>query len=184
LGTGPDDAAREQKGRAVKTVGLLLALAVLAATPVGPRAAEERQPLTISADTLEVNRKTRVAIYQGNVAANDRGRGLSILADQIEFFFDERMEEVERATATGNVRIAYGDRRGAAERAEYYPREDRAILHGRPRVWQDRDVVAGCKITLHLREGRSWVEGCEGERVNAVLYPARGEGAERGGTRR
>jgi len=147
-------------------------------------AAEEQAPITITADSLEVNRKTRVAIYRGNVAANDRGRGISILADRIEFYFDERMEEIERAAATGNVRFSYGERRGVAERAEYYPQEERAVLLGHPKVWQESDVITGCRITLHLREDRSQVDGCDGERVNAVLYPKRGEGRERGAARR
>jgi lipopolysaccharide transport protein LptA len=147
-------------------------------------AAETKSPITISADTLEINRKARVAVYRGNVAANDRGRGLSILADQIEFFFDERMEELERALAVGNVRLSYGERRGVAERAEYYPAESRAVLIGHPKVWQNNDVVSGCKITLFLRDDRSQVDGCEGERVNAVLYPKQGEGAPAGGPRR
>lgn len=163
---------------------LLLLVALLAAAPRPSRGAEPRSPITISADTLEVNRKARVAIYQGNVAASDRGRGLSILADRIEFYFDDRMEEVERALAAGNVRLSYGERRGVAERAEYFPREERAVLLGHPKVWQENDVVSGCRITLLLREDRSQVEGCDGERVNAVLYPRRDEGRERGGTRR
>jgi len=155
-------------------VSLLGFLMLLGAIPGGLRAAEEQAPITISADSLEVNRKARVATYQGNVAANDRGRGLSLLADRIDFFFDERMEEVERATAVGNVRLSYGERRGAAERADYFPREERAVLYGHPKVWQESDVVTGCRITLLLREDRSRVEACDGERVNAVLYPKRG----------
>lgn len=163
---------------------LLVPVLVVAVASGASRAAEQRPPITISADTLEVNRKALVAIYQGNVVANDRARGLSILADRIEFYFDDRMEEVERAMAAGNVRLTYGERRGVAERAEYFPREERAVLLGHPKVWQDNDVVAGCRITLLLREDRSQVEGCDGERVNAILYPRRDEGRERGGTRR
>jgi len=162
---------------------LLVCAALLAAPGMGS-AAEGRSPITISADTLELNRKARVAVYRGGVVANDRARGISILADQIEFFFDERMEEVERALATGNVRLSYGERRGVAERAEYYPTESRAVLIGHPKVWQNDDVVTGCKITLFLRDDRSQVEGCEGERVNAVLYPKRGEEAPAKGPRR
>jgi lipopolysaccharide transport protein LptA len=81
------------------------------------------------------------------------------------------------------VRISYGERRGTAERAEYYPRESRAVLLGSPRVWQDNDLVSGCKITLLLREDKSRVDGCEGQRVNAVLYPKRGDGAQSGAPR-
>ncbi len=163
---------------------LLILVPFVAGAPGLLPAAEQRAPITISADSLEVNRKAHVAIYQGNVAANDRGRGFSILADRIEFYFDDRMEEVERAAAEGNVRLSYGERRGVAERAEYFPGEQRAILLGHPKVWQENDVVTGCRITLLLREDRSQVDGCDGERVNAVLYPKRDEGQERGGSRR
>jgi lipopolysaccharide transport protein LptA len=162
----------------------LVVLGILFLFPEAPHAAEDKSPITISADTLEVSRKDRVATYRGNVATNDRSRGVTILADQIEFFFDERMEELERALAVGNVRISYGERRGVGERAEYYPAESRAVLVGHPKVWQNNDVITGCRITLLFREDRSQVEGCEGERVNAVLYPKRGEGSSAGGPRR
>jgi len=162
----------------------VLPLLFLAAAPGVLRAAEQRAPITISADSLEVSRKARVAIYQGNVAANDRGRGLTILADRIEFYFDENMEQVQHAVALGNVRLSYGERRGVAERAEYFPGEDRAVLLGHPKVWQESDVVTGCRITLFLREDRSQVDGCDGERVNAVLYPKRDDGQPPGGARR
>jgi lipopolysaccharide transport protein LptA len=162
----------------------LISLMIVAGMPGLLPAAEQQAPITISADSLEVNRKAHVAIYQGNVAANDRGRGFSILADRIEFYFDENMEEVQRAAAAGNVRLSYGERRGVAERAEYFPAEQRAILLGHPKVWQENDVVTGCRITLLMREDRSQVDGCDGERVNAVLYPKRDEGRERGVGRR
>jgi lipopolysaccharide transport protein LptA len=162
----------------MRGLGWLLAAAVCGMAVAAPvRAAEERTPITISADSLEVNRKGRVAVYKGNVAAVDKGRGLSILADQIDFMFDEKMEDLERAVAVGNVRISYGERRGTSERGEYFPRDARVVLLGHPKVWQDTDVITGCRISLHLREDRSSVEGCQGERVNMVLYPKRGEAA-------
>ena len=164
--------------------GLFVALVLMGAAAGIGQGAEERSAITISADTLEVSRKTRTAVYQGNVVANDRGRGISILADRIEFFFDERMEEIDRAEAAGNVRLSYGERRGVAERAEYFPREERAVLVGHPKVWQQNDVITGCRIVLLFREDRSRVDGCEGERVNAVLYPRRGEGQDQGSPRR
>jgi len=160
----------------MREYGWVLAAILCGVAVVGPAwAAEERSAITISADSLDVNRKGRVAAYRGNVSAVDRGRGLSILADQIDFLFDERMEELERAIATGNVRITYGERRGASERAEYTPKDSRVVLQGHPKIWQDSDVVTGCKISLFLREERSMVEGCQGERVNVVLYPKRSE---------
>ncbi len=160
----------------MRACGWVLAVVLGGALLACPaRAAEERTAITISADSLDVNRKGRLAVYRGNVSAVDRARGLSILADQIDFHFDERMEELDRAIATGNVRITYGERRGTSERAEYTPKDSRVVLQGHPKIWQDSDVVTGCKISLLLREERSLVEGCQGERVNVVLYPKRGE---------
>jgi lipopolysaccharide export system protein LptA len=156
---------------------LLLVALLLSPWPGHLQAAEVQQtPITISSDSLQIDRKARLAVYKGNVVASDKGRGLTISAAQIEFFFDDKMEEVERAVATQNVRLSYGQRRGTADQAEYFPAETRAVLLGHPRVWQNNDVITGCRITLWLREDRSQVDGCEGERVNAVLYPKRGEG--------
>ena len=155
--------------------GMLVAATLALLSTLPARAADEKSAITISADSLEVNQKTRTAVYRGNVAANDRARGVTILANQMEFFFDEKMQDLDRALASGNVRLSYGERRGVAERAEYFPQESRAVLIGHPKVWQDNDVVTGCRITLYLREDRSRVDGCEGERVNAILYPKRGE---------
>jgi lipopolysaccharide export system protein LptA len=164
---------------AVALAGLLWLSAGLSA-----RAAEDKSAITISADSLEVNQKARTAVYRGNVAANDRTRGVTILANQMDFFFDEKMQDLDRALASGNVRLSYGERRGVADRVEYYPQDSRAVLSGHPKVWQDNDVVTGCRIILYLREDRSRVEGCEGERVNAVLYPKRGEGVAPAAPRR
>jgi hypothetical protein len=108
-------------------------------------------------DTLELNRKARVAVYR-NVAANDRARGMSILADQIEFFFDERMAELDRALAVGNVRLSYGDRRGVAERAEYFPPSRAPCSAAIPGVAEQR-CCGRLQITLLLRDDRSQVEG-------------------------
>lgn len=138
-------------------------------------AGQERRPLTITASQLEVDRRQHIATYTGDVVAVDRNKDLAIRANQMDFFFDERMEEIRRAVATGNVQIRYGDRRGEAERAEYIPGEDRAVLTGRPKVWQENDLVTGSRITLFLREDRSVVEGDGSQPVNVILYP-RGEG--------
>ena len=148
------------------------------------RPAENTSPITISADTLECNRKARAAVYRGNVAANDRARASASWRIRSSSFSTSGWRSWSGRWRSGTCGISYGDRRGVAERAEYFPVESRAVLSGHPKVWQNNDVVSGCKITLLLRDDRSQVEGCEGERVNAVLYPKRGEGAPAGGPRR
>lgn len=151
--------------------------------PIGPGFAQEKpkatKPLTITADRLEVNRKLHKATYSGNVIADDKNKCMVILSDQMEFFFDDNMEQIQRGVANGNVRITAGQRRSTSDQLELFPAEDRAVLTGDPRVWQDNDLVTGTKITLFLKEDRALVEGGPAKRVTAVLYP-RQEGAEQG----
>ena len=161
---------------AVVTVLVNLAL------PVGSGLAQEQQkgknPVTITADRLEMNRKLHSAVYTANVMADDKDRSMVVLADKMEFFFDEKMEQIQRGLVSGNVRITAGARRITSDQLELFPGEDKAILTGDPRVWQDNDLVTGTKITLFLKEDRAVVEGGPAKRVTAVLYP-RPEGAQK-----
>src|SRR3990172_7918023 len=163
------------RAAALGIAGLLLGIAVPAraqapgaATP--PAAAGEKKPVTISADRLEVDRKRFLARYSGNVVAVDRGRCMTITSDEMEFNFDEKMEEIQKAVAQGQVRITHRDQRSVSERAEYYPKEDRAVLTGRPtKVWQQDDVLVGSKIVLWFKEDRSIVESDGKQRVQSVF---------------
>lgn len=144
--------------------------------PEPPPAAGDRKPVTISADRLEVDRRNFVAKYSGNVVATDRGRCMTIIADEMQFTFDNKMEEIEKAVAQGQVRITYRDKKSVSERAEYFPKEDRAILTGRPKVWQEDDLLVGSKITLWFKEDRSVVESDGQQRVQAVFRGQRDQG--------
>ena len=56
-------------------------------------------------------------------------------------------------------------------RAEYYDLEQRMVLIGDARVWQDDNVVTGETITIFLSQDRSVVQGGKQDRVKAVFYP-------------
>lgn len=131
----------------------------------------EKNPITITSDSLEVNRKLHTAVYTGNVMADDKDRGMVILSDKMEFLFDERMERIEKGLATGNVRITTGERRITADQLELLPAEEKVVLTGDPRAWQGNDLITGTKITVFLKEDRAIVEGGPSKRVTAILYP-------------
>jgi lipopolysaccharide export system protein LptA len=148
---------------------------------VGSVRAQEQQkgknPITITSDRLEVNRKLHSAIYTGNVMADDKDKGMVVLSDKMEFLFDEKMERIEKGLATGNVRLTTGERRATADQLELFPSEDKAVLTGNPRAWQDNDLITGTKMIIFIREDRAIVEGDPSQRVTAILYP-KPEGAE------
>jgi lipopolysaccharide export system protein LptA len=69
------------------------------------------------------------------------------------------------------VRIITRDcRTGTARRAEYHDLEQRVVLLGNARVWQEDNVVSGETITIFLSQDRSVVQGGRQERVKAVFY--------------
>jgi len=142
---------------------------------VGSGLAEEPQkqknPVTITSDRLEVNRRLHTAIYSGNVMADDKDRGMVVLADKMEFLFDEKMERIQKGIATGNVRATIKEKKITADQLELFPDEDKAVLTGNPRAWQDNDLITGTKITIFSKEDRAIVEGEPTKRVTAILYP-------------
>jgi lipopolysaccharide export system protein LptA len=138
----------------------------------------------VDADQLESLQKEGLVIFTGNVVAR---QDLSVhYADRMEVYLDASGERILRTVSTGNVRIVTRDcRTGTAQRAEYYDAEQRVVLMGGARVWQDDNVVTGERITIFLAEDRSLVEGGRQERVKAVFHPRQGDGTPSGaGARR
>jgi lipopolysaccharide export system protein LptA len=93
-------------------------------------------------------------------------------ADRMEVYLDEPGENIVRTVSTGSVKIVTRDcRTGTAKRAEYFDLEQRLVLSGSARVWQDENVVTGETITIFLSQDRSVVQGGAQDRVKAVFYP-------------
>jgi len=156
-----------------KLVGLLtlasLVVGVLAeGQPATPPAAG--QPVTVDSNKMERFGKEGLVIFTGNVVA--RQNNSVQYADRMEVYLDEKGDRILRTVSTGNVRIITRDcRTGTARRAEYHDLEQRVVLTGNARVWQDDNVVSGDTITIYISQDRSVVEGGKQERVKAVFYP-------------
>lgn len=139
--------------------------------PVESKRAEERsQPVSVDADRMERFGKESLVIFTGNVVA--RQDNSAQYADRMEVYLDEKGDRILRTVSSGNVRIITKDcRTGTAKRAEYFELEQRIVLVGNARVWQDDNVVTGETITIFLSQDRSVVQGGKQERVKAVFYP-------------
>ncbi len=130
----------------------------------------DAQPVTVDADRMERFGKESLVVFTGNVVA--RQDGSVQYADRMEVYLDESGERILRTVSTGRVRIVTRDcKTGTARRAEYFDLEQRLVLIGDARVWQDDNVVTGETITIFLSQDRSVVQGGRQERVKAVFYP-------------
>lgn len=130
---------------------------------------DKSQPVTVDADRMERFGKESLVIFTGNVVA--RQNNSVQYADRTEVYLDEKGDRILRTVSTGSVRIITRDcRTGTAKRAEYYDLEQRVVLLGNARVWQEDNVVSGETITIFLAQDRSVVQGGNSERVKAIFY--------------
>ena len=174
----------------VAIAAIVLSAASASAAPAksaAPNAAkaERGQPVTVDADKMERFGKEGLVVFTGNVVA--RQNNSVQYADRMEVYLDEAGDKILRTVSTGAVRIITADcRTGTARRAEYDDLEQRVVLIGNARVWQDDNVVSGETITIFLSQDRSVVQGGKQERVKAVFYPKeegnKGERANNGDT--
>lgn len=149
---------------------LLLSATSAMAGEIPSQGKETGQPTTVTADRLEVSRKEHRAIYTGNVVATTTD--LTVVADRMEFDFDEKMEAVERMVAIGNVQVSRSDgTRAVSQQATYDVLQERIVLEGQAVAWRRGNKVSGMRITLFIAEDRELVQGDERERVTVVIYP-------------
>ena len=150
----------------------------------GKRQDDRNQPVTVDSDKMERFGKEGLIIFTGNVVA--RQNNSVQYADRMEVYLDEKGDKILRTVSTGTVRIVTRDcKTGTAKRAEYYDLEQRVVLIGNARVWQEDNVVSGDTITIFLAQDRNVVMGGKQERVKAVFYSKEDEkpaGAKTAGT--
>ena len=142
--------------------------------------AEDRsQPVTVDADRMERFGKENLVVFTGNVVA--RQNHSVQYAERMEVYLDEKGDRIVRTVSTGGVRIVTTDcRTGTSQRAEYVDLDQRVVLSGNARVWQDDNVVSGDTVTIFLSQDRSVVQGGKQERVKAVFHPRDEKKAEAG----
>ena len=158
--------------------------------PEGKRQEDRSQPVTVDSDRMERFGKESLIIFTGNVVA--RQNNSVQYADRVEVYLDEKGDKILRTVSTGSVRIVTRDcKTGTAKRAEYFELEQRMVLIGNARVWQEDNLVSGDTITIYLSQDRNVVLGGKQERVKAVFYskddnkpaapkPASGDGTTAG----
>jgi len=143
----------------------------------GPRS---NAPIVIDADRMEAFKKDGLVVFSGNVVAKQENSVQT--ADRMEVYLDDKGERVLRIISTGNVKIVTEDcRTGTAKRAEYYDDDQKLLLIGDAKVWQEDNVVTGERMVMYLADDRSEAESGPQGRVKSVFYPKRDDDKQGGG---
>jgi hypothetical protein len=73
--------------------------------------------------------------------------------------------------ASGNVKINFGSRHALSEKAEFYEVDQKIILKGRPKVWENENIIKGTEMIFYLDEEKSVVKGNKNERMSVTFFP-------------
>lgn len=130
----------------------------------------KRDPISVAADGLEFDYRTRVLTYKGGVEVIQGD--IKMQSQTLRVVLDDQAENrVKEVVAEGNVRVSKGPRWATGGRAEFDQAKQTVVLSNDAVVHDGSNEVSGERIVVYLKENRSVVEGGSG-RVRAVLFPS------------
>jgi len=147
-------------------------------------------PIEIQADNLEVYRDKQIAVFVGNVDAQ-QGR-MNLKTDELRVSYREDGDaangdgngaavggRISRLEANGNVRVSTDKESATGDRGVYDIDSATIVLEGGVRLFQNRNVLAGQRLVMNLETGVTRLDGAPGTgRVKGIFQPQRSEGTE------
>ena len=125
-------------------------------------------PLVITADSMELQRKTNTIIYKGNVlVVRD---DVKIASDALLARYDAKGGGLRSVVAEGTVRVRHAGREMTGDKAVFDGAEETIVVSGNTTVRDGSNSISGDRITVFMKEDRILVEN-SGGRVRAVVVP-------------
>lgn len=166
---------------------MLLALVLL--SPVNAQeglGGDPDAPIEIQADNLEVYRDRQLAIFIGNVDAQ-QGR-MNLKTDELHVSYREGGDggegaavggRISRLEAKGNVRVSTEKESATGDQGVYDIDSATIVLEGGVRLFQNRNVLAGQRLVMNLETGVTRLDGAPGTgRVKGIFQPQRSDDTE------
>lgn len=134
-----------------------------------------REPISVSADALEFDYRTRVLTYKGGVEVTQGD--MKLQSETLRVALDDHAENgVKEVVADGQVRVSKGTRWATGGRAVFDQAQHTVVLSQDAVVHDGPNQVSGDRVVVYLDQERSVVEGGNG-RVKAVLFPSKEAGS-------
>lgn len=165
--------------RTIRAAVLVLVAAALA----GPAAAQFRRaqdttlPIEIAADALEVQQEQQIAVFSGNVDAQ-QGE-MKLRADRLWVHYhegsgDAAAQSISKIDAEGAVFFSSGGETAEGDQGTYDVDKGVIVLTGQVVLTQGGNVLTGNRVVLDLTTGQSTMDGNAaqgGGRVRGLFVP-------------
>ena len=174
--------------------GLTGTQAQIAGNQFGGFATDPNAPINIEADSLDVDDRSKTAVFNGNVLATQgdfqmRSQALQVFyagqagggTQQAATADPGAGAQLSRLRASGGVKISSAkDQRATADWAIFEVQKQQITIGGNVVVSQGLNVMRGDKLVVDLKTGRSRFEtpgkGKKPGRVRGVFHPKRKPG--------
>jgi lipopolysaccharide export system protein LptA len=138
-----------------------------------------RDPISVTANAMEFDYRSRVLTYTGNVEVTQDDMKLE--SKRLTVALDEGPENrIKEVVADGQVRLSKGTRWATGAHAVFDQAHSTVVLSGNAELHDGPNQVTGDRVVVYLDEKRSVVEGGKG-RVTAKLFPSQGTPTAAGG---
>lgn len=122
-------------------------------------------PIFITSDRMEMDRKKGTIIYSGRVVAK-QGEA-TIKGDKLTASYSEDLKQITEIVAEGNVHITQADRVATGNKAVFDGKKQTITLSGNPVVRQGNSELSGSRILFLIEQDRFVAEG----KVKATIFP-------------
>lgn len=149
-------------------------------THLGISLSNDKEPVELHADSLEIRDKEGIALFKGDVSVVQgerllRAEKLIVYYDKTHKGADRNKENatvssvslfgssgIQKMEALGTVYIKIATQVATGDRGVFDGKSKMMSLTGNHVVLTDGDNVAtGCKLTANMESGKAFLEGCE-----------------------
>ncbi|MFK5980041.1 MAG: LptA/OstA family protein [Rhizobiaceae bacterium] len=167
---------------------VLAAVAVIllgAATPVSAQnfggafegMQDNKQPIQIEADRLEVEDKKGTAYFKGNVNVVQGSTILKAGSLRVYYFSGKNgaspNNKIKKIEAGGGVAVRSNDQNATADSAVFNMQAETVVMKGHVVISQGPNIATGCVLRVDMKTGAGKLEPCKkgGGRVKILLNP-------------
>jgi len=131
--------------------------------------AGKKEPILVTSDRMEVDRKKNTITYRGRVVAVQAD--MTMRSETLTVHYNNSdMKQLREVIAEGKVHVSQGDRVAVGAKAVFNGSDQTITLTGDPVVRQGNSQISGNRITFFIEQDRAVVEGGS-QRVKATIFP-------------
>jgi lipopolysaccharide export system protein LptA len=155
--------------------GLLILMLFLASDVLFGLPEDRNQPIQLEADRAQLDQKTGVSLYEGNVVITQGSMRLA--ADRVTVYLQDgslqRLEAIGKpVTLRYKPAIDQEEIHGESYRVEYNVNAAQVVMTQDAKITQGQDVFSGNRIEYDLKQDTVKARGTnEGERIQFTLHP-------------